>query len=561
MVGERVGYGWAAQDAFAACSGNVSISEWFLTNHDKCCGLAPNPPITGPGTIIVFTLGTFFNLLITLSWKSEGPYNLLGQVLATDGAFFALIARLSEDKNRLTEFHAAFVPLAIMSCLPVAVAALTVESWYLHNVSLPAFISLLIAELDKTAAVKETTRPSHKRAITAPEFRKLPGEERQRQKEEWRNIQIELLKNPNAKKRSWLTPLICIVFVVHVVAWLILFTYIFVVNPDPALPVCSEELNIRRYRIIIGCMCLAFTLFTCIIFLPLFLAFSKSWRARHKDLVPDVLEFWGGLLCFGQHVEPALVGYNKSREIIRYSFSILFFFAFFGCYLGVWISSLNEFVLMGDTPFDYGQIAACFNILVPVCVTARTWLDQRDSWNSGVRALQAQAKDRFKDLVLDHETVKADLVKAKEKRGTRSRLRRPFRKSPRPFNPDLDIPLKKIPKPILPAYPDPGRPPSLYDPWSLPSPVAKKDAKKDAKVSDDGGRSSSSAGGSRSSSGGRRRSLVRTLSGRSRRSAGDFDSSASISGRNPVMTTGLGRGGVEEGESSGGNRSRSGRTR
>lgn len=72
------------------------------------------------------------NVLVALLWKSEAPFNLLLQLLSTDGAFAGLLFRLLLTENRMTELHAAFVPLAIMSCFPVAFAACTVEIEFMH---------------------------------------------------------------------------------------------------------------------------------------------------------------------------------------------------------------------------------------------------------------------------------------------------------------------------------------------------------------------------------------------------------------------------------------------
>ena len=43
------------------------------------------------------------NMLVTFLWKSEAPYNILWQLLSTDGACVALLFRLLLTENRLTE--------------------------------------------------------------------------------------------------------------------------------------------------------------------------------------------------------------------------------------------------------------------------------------------------------------------------------------------------------------------------------------------------------------------------------------------------------------------------
>lgn len=54
------------------------------------------------------------------------------QLLATDGALAGLAVRTTKEHFRLSAIHAYFVPLAIMSVVPVAIAACTVELEYIH---------------------------------------------------------------------------------------------------------------------------------------------------------------------------------------------------------------------------------------------------------------------------------------------------------------------------------------------------------------------------------------------------------------------------------------------
>lgn len=63
------------------------------------------------------------NVLVALLWKSEAPFNLLLQMLATDGAFAGLLFRLLLTEHRLTEVRSsrAALPRAtddLMSAVP-----------------------------------------------------------------------------------------------------------------------------------------------------------------------------------------------------------------------------------------------------------------------------------------------------------------------------------------------------------------------------------------------------------------------------------------------------------
>lgn len=125
-------------------------------HHLVPSAVCPNAPITGPGTLIVMTLGTFVNLvssslslqpffiifadtpslaqLFVLWYQSEAPYNLAYQIVATDGAAFGMLNRLIQPEFNLSQFHYAFVPLAIMSCVPLALAA-TLNDYPSYHVS------------------------------------------------------------------------------------------------------------------------------------------------------------------------------------------------------------------------------------------------------------------------------------------------------------------------------------------------------------------------------------------------------------------------------------------
>lgn len=78
------------------------------------------------------SLGTLMNLIFVLWYQSEAPYNLAYQLVATDGAAFGLMNRLFQDDFRLSQFHYYFIPLAIMSCMPLALAACLCDVPSLH---------------------------------------------------------------------------------------------------------------------------------------------------------------------------------------------------------------------------------------------------------------------------------------------------------------------------------------------------------------------------------------------------------------------------------------------
>lgn len=66
-------------------------------------------------------VGTFLNLVIALWWKTETPWSLLFQLLGTDAAVISHIHRLAVTTNRISLWHYAFVPLTVISFVPVLI--------------------------------------------------------------------------------------------------------------------------------------------------------------------------------------------------------------------------------------------------------------------------------------------------------------------------------------------------------------------------------------------------------------------------------------------------------
>ncbi|GAA5952318.1 hypothetical protein JCM10213_009048 [Rhodosporidiobolus nylandii] len=357
----EVGNWFKAQQAFAKCSGGVSISEWCAVAQDVCCAVCPNAPITGPGTIIVFGAGTFFNLLVGLFWKVESPYNLFFGLLGTDGAFFALLDRTLEPAS---EFHAAFVPLAIMSVIPVVVAVSLAEVEYLHTMhsrpKLPSF---------KRKPKEQRPPMFRKRTPASPKYQ----EENQRA--------------PEFKKRPWLPVVASIAFVAHLVAWLIFFPIVLTSYKNPNQSNCADTFDLRRYRLIIGIVVAVFWLVGVFFVSCLIGGFSRKWRGG--TAAEDAFTFMARLVHSGRddwfynQICPDESGYSKSRERWRFGIAIGLFFAWFACYLGIWLSALNEFVMLGSNPFDYGQVAACIGCFVPFVVAGRARMDLNDNFTAG----------------------------------------------------------------------------------------------------------------------------------------------------------------------------------
>ncbi|GAA5896354.1 hypothetical protein JCM8208_001855 [Rhodotorula glutinis] len=390
MAAAEVGYRWPAlaQQAFMAgtCRAGLSISEWCSTAAaDQCCGVVcPNAPITGPATVIVFTAGTFFNLLLCLIWKSEAPYNLMVQLLATDGALFGLLVRTSTEQFRLSYIHAWFPPLAIMSVVPVAIAAATVELEYIHGMGFDAVAATTAAEWHKSDVARspsppeeeDPNRPGFNRNPTQENFKKNVQARRKSTDAERRARDQELLNKP-------MLPLVaCGLFLFHVLAWIVIFVYVFVAFDKPSQDNCTDELPLRQYKLVMASATSAF-LFLAVIFWCAFAGGLTRHMRQRNSYRKDTLMYIASLThwqAFIGAVNPDRQGWGSPREVVRWGMCLIMFFAWVAVYVSVYITMLQKFLLLGDNPFDWGQVNALANVFIPLLVDARAAFDNLDGW-------------------------------------------------------------------------------------------------------------------------------------------------------------------------------------
>lgn len=85
-------------------------------------------------------------------------------------------------------------------------------------------------------------------------------------------------------------------------------------------------------------------------------------RALHAHALMLLLNSVAGLthwLRLMKAVHPVKQGWSRKREIVRWSASSVVYFVWFSAYVTLYIIALQKFVMVGDNPFDYGQVAAC----------------------------------------------------------------------------------------------------------------------------------------------------------------------------------------------------------
>ena len=182
------------------------------------------------------------------------------------------------------------------------------------------------------------------------------------------------------------------VFGVHIIVWAFLLIMSLTVGATDAFQRnCSSDLPIAYWSRVVGIVAMAHWAVMVLLWF-LFLASLIKWsvkpktknktedekkryqrdplemyvRARafelalHALMLPMYslarLTHWPWLMDV---VHPIKEGWSLKREIVRWSISSFFYFVWFSAYVSLYILALQRFVMVGDNPFDYGQVAAC----------------------------------------------------------------------------------------------------------------------------------------------------------------------------------------------------------
>ncbi|GAA5826882.1 hypothetical protein JCM5353_004471 [Sporobolomyces roseus] len=419
-----VGNWFNAQQVFNAndfaCSAGQSIGEYCSAAQDTCCAVCPNAPVTGPGTLIVMSLGTLMNLIFVLWYQSEAPYNLAYQLVATDGAAFGLMNRLIQDDFRLSQFHYYFIPLAIMSCMPLALAACLCDVPSLHSMNPSA------QELLKRATWKERKDearhrrennhnesaqpllPSTSNSLPTRGFRRRRmGSDPLNENQDHspvaavRSKRVWTATNPS---HSLLQTAWCF-FTVHLIAWPFLFGYVYFINDTFNQAICNETFDFRFYRLLLIGFVGSWLFFALIVWV----LFTRVlfFGARKRDMIETV----GAALLFvsrpksdrglppnhwidpfptQKHGVPFLKsGHARGRSILRCALSIGCYWLWLAQYMGIYFVAVRDFMLIGMNGFDFGQIVAVIGIIIPIALIARASFDYDDAWETK-RALWAK---------------------------------------------------------------------------------------------------------------------------------------------------------------------------
>lgn len=180
------------------------------------------------------------------------------------------------------------------------------------------------------------------------------------------------------------------VFGVHIIVWaFLLFLSLTVGRTDAFQLNCSDDLPITYWSRVVGIVAILHWLLMFLLWF-VFLASFKKWGRKDKDgnekprYRRDPLQMCVSardlrpsatlhalmlprnrmmkvtmVSSWMQAVRPVKEGWSSKRERVRWLISSFFYFLWFSTYVAFYIVALQKFVMVGDNPFDYGQVAAC----------------------------------------------------------------------------------------------------------------------------------------------------------------------------------------------------------
>ncbi|GAA5978335.1 hypothetical protein JCM10908_004319 [Rhodotorula pacifica] len=415
---------WDAQAAFnATCSGGLTVGRWCATSHDQCCGLCQNIPITGPGTFISTVLGSLILLGFARTWKTETPYTLGFQLLSADGAIVGLIDRFFETKNRLTLFHYCFVPLTIVSSVPIIVACCTARLPYLHGVNSgevrvreharrhPMYHSEATQTSEDTSPILRTqSAPSlgHRKQYN---MRSLPSAEGERtlhsasgqEERPPRSQSVASLESlhPEEFPNDSLVRLVLWATTFHLALFSVVFiaVYGFLDEDATAQANCNKVHNLHRWRITSG---VTSSLFLVVAWFFLACAWiarrsdcevkldgldvwvAKPQRARHLPLITSlshsILSWIERGHLKARRGEVRLVRRKRIKRVCRWLIPLSLWVIWFIAYATIYVTAGNSFLMQGTNMWPFEQISAPFGILVPCVLFFRGSMSRIDGF-------------------------------------------------------------------------------------------------------------------------------------------------------------------------------------
>ncbi|KAM0792291.1 hypothetical protein ACM66B_004981 [Microbotryomycetes sp. NB124-2] len=385
-ITDNVGNWWAPQRNFLECSGGMSISEWCSAPREACCALCPMPPITGPATTVVWTASTFLNLIFTNMLSIESPYNFMFQFAASEGALIALVFRTFQ-KAGLSAFHFYYVPMYIVSTVPVGLgAAMTSPAAFSgsggsggvkHGHLKGSFKKYELDEDGRMRRGKEMKVPRHVRrrgGAAMPE-----GQEKLYKHE---SLLDDVVKARDPLPRPKLLLAIKGFLLVQLLLYVGIFSWVYFGASNFTQAHCNEKFGIERFKWSYFAMTFTFVLLGIVLWVLLCLSYRP--RRRGQSIQMTVARML--------HSQRAInwVWTNESR--LKWIVSITFFLIWAALFTSHHFMALQKFLLLGDDPFDFGQVNWIASSFLILGVIVRTIFDVRDTSAAKFDALLQDAR-------------------------------------------------------------------------------------------------------------------------------------------------------------------------
>ncbi|KAK4058854.1 hypothetical protein OIO90_000300 [Microbotryomycetes sp. JL221] len=350
------------------------------------------PPISGPATTLVWTLGTFLNLVFTNLLTVEAPYNFILQIASSEGAMFALLFRTFQ-KAGLSAFHFYYVPLYVVSTIPVGLGAI---------MSRPASI----VTSGGGAAVKHGhIRGSYESEVEDSQGRRKKGKvvkpSRQMRKEgvpdhpdykivyKYNSIKDDVLADSIAEHtRPKLLWAMKIFAVIQMVLYISIFSWVFFGTDNFTQKNCIEKFDFDGLKWKYFAMTASFVVLGLLMTVALFLSYQPG-KKFHSVQVTIARAF---------HSRRIVDFVARHEGSFKWGLSISLYATWAIMFVTHHIYALQNFLLLGDDPFDFGQVNWIASALVIVGIIVRSVFDVKDINEAKRDALHEDAKKRHERI-------------------------------------------------------------------------------------------------------------------------------------------------------------------
>ncbi|GAA5911115.1 uncharacterized protein JCM6883_004274 [Sporobolomyces salmoneus] len=376
------------------------------TAKETCCGVCTVVPIGFPGTLLAWTLGSLCNLLYALIFRAEAPYNLLFQFLSVDAALISLMHRFFDSTNRIDLWDYCFVPLSICSCIPIAVAIALGRIEDLHVIGpgasmqlralshkatgftdgdeVAVYIKDRLHKLDAQHDPEKTAGRGRSRLVGTHGATKesvsqgLPDHGSFADSEPplhalHENVFASLPHPHLPEEIVWF-------FFGHLVFFSIFFTVLYASVSNTSQANCNEQFGLDTHWRPIMASLTALNLLVGYFFW--YLMYENVYDYHHSGhRFHRVARFSGvhAILNFTGNASNAKERdvTRKQERMIRVGICFLVYLIWVVPYLTVWITAVENFMLLGPNPWVFEQVGAATSVFIPFLIVWRGVVDRK----------------------------------------------------------------------------------------------------------------------------------------------------------------------------------------